>query len=92
MEIFFFLFHHAPLLREIEELTAYINKTEIKINEILDENEELRYKLGMDPREPLDLTSFRKNKAIRQEELKAVNFTLQREVSTSACVSSTNYE
>ncbi|GFO27236.1 centrosomal protein of 290 kda-like, partial [Plakobranchus ocellatus] len=66
--------------REIEELTAYINKTELKINEILDENEELRYKLGMDPREPLDLTSFRKNKAIRQEELKAVNFTLQREI------------
>ncbi|CAG5135824.1 unnamed protein product, partial [Candidula unifasciata] len=66
--------------REIEELTQYINKAEMKINEILDENEELRYKLGMDPREPLDLTELRKNKAIRQEELKAINFTLQREI------------
>ncbi|BFZ24638.1 hypothetical protein BsWGS_27677 [Bradybaena similaris] len=66
--------------REIEELTQYINKAEMKINEILDENEELRYKLGMDPREPLNLTEFRKNKAIRHEELKAVNFTLQREI------------
>ncbi|XP_005096015.2 centrosomal protein of 290 kDa [Aplysia californica] len=66
--------------REIEELTQYINKAELKINEILDENEELRYKLGMDPKEPLDLTEFRKNKAIRQEELKALNFTLQREI------------
>ncbi|XP_059169831.1 centrosomal protein of 290 kDa-like [Physella acuta] len=66
--------------REIEELTSYINKAELKINELLDENEELRYKLGMDPKEPLDLTEFRKNKAIRQEEMKALNFTLQREI------------
>ncbi|CAL1542937.1 unnamed protein product [Lymnaea stagnalis] len=66
--------------REIEELTQYINKAELKINELLDENEELRYKLGMDPKEPLDLTAFRKNKAIRQEEMKALNFTLQREI------------
>ena len=66
--------------RQIEELTQYINKAELKINEILDENEELRYRLGMDPRAPLDLTEFRKNKAIRQEEEKALNFILQRQV------------
>ncbi|XP_055888045.1 centrosomal protein of 290 kDa-like [Biomphalaria glabrata] len=66
--------------REIEELTQYINKAELKINELLDENEELRYKLGMDPKAPMDLTEFRKNKAIRQEEMKALNFTLQREI------------
>ncbi|KAH9503689.1 hypothetical protein Btru_067161 [Bulinus truncatus] len=66
--------------REIEELTQYINKAEMKINELLDENEELRYKLGMDPKAPMDLTEFRKNKAIRQEEMKALNFTLQREI------------
>lgn len=53
----------------------------MKINDILDENEELRYKLGMDPKEPMDLMEFRKNKAVRHEELKALNFTLQREVS-----------
>ncbi|XP_070190390.1 centrosomal protein of 290 kDa-like [Littorina saxatilis] len=66
--------------RQIEELTQYINKAELKINEILDENEELRYRLGMDPRAPLDLTEFRKNKAIRQEEEKALNFILQRQI------------
>lgn len=78
-----YIFPFSVIFREIEELTQYINKAEMKINEILDENEELRYKLGMDPREPLNLTEFRKNKAIRHEELKAVNFTLQREVSAN---------
>ena len=53
---------------------------ELKVNEVLDENEELRFKLGMDPRVPLDLTGFRKNKAIRREEEKALNFILQRQV------------
>ncbi|KAK3096658.1 hypothetical protein FSP39_002154 [Pinctada imbricata] len=66
--------------RQIEELTQHINKTEMKINDIEEENEELRFKLGMDPRDPLDLTEFRKNKNIRKEEEKALNFILQREV------------
>jgi hypothetical protein len=69
--------------RQIDELTQYINKMEIRINEVMDENEELRYKLGMDPRAPLDLTDFRKNKQIRKEEEKALNFILQRQVCIS---------
>lgn len=78
--VFFLTSDLALCCRQIEELTQYINKAELKINEILDENEELRYRLGMDPRAPLDLTEFRKNKAIRQEEEKALNFILQRQV------------
>ncbi|XP_021339748.1 centrosomal protein of 290 kDa-like, partial [Mizuhopecten yessoensis] len=66
--------------RQIEELTQYINKVEMKINDMEEENEDLRYRLGLDPREPLDLTQFRKNKATRKEEEKALNFILQREV------------
>ncbi|XP_056015074.1 centrosomal protein of 290 kDa-like [Ostrea edulis] len=66
--------------RQIEELTSHINKTEMKINDIEEENEELRFKLGMDPRDPLDLTEFRKNKQLRKEEEKALNFILQKEV------------
>lgn len=66
--------------RQIEELTSHINKTEMKINDIEEENEELRFKLGMDPRDPLDLTEFRKNKELRKEEEKALNFILQKEV------------
>lgn len=52
----------------------------MKINDIEEENEELRFKLGMDPRDPLDLTEFRKNKELRKEEEKALNFILQKEV------------
>uniref|UniRef100_K1PYW1 Centrosomal protein of 290kDa coiled-coil region domain-containing protein n=1 Tax=Magallana gigas TaxID=29159 RepID=K1PYW1_MAGGI len=66
--------------RQIEELTSHINKTEMKINDIEEENEELRFKLGMDPRDPLDLTEFRKNKELRKEEEKALNFILQKEI------------
>ncbi|XP_055954901.1 centrosomal protein of 290 kDa [Patella vulgata] len=66
--------------RQIEELTKHVNQAELRINDILDENEELRYKLGMDPKEPIDLTEFRKNKATRKEEEKALNFILQREI------------
>ncbi|XP_060063320.1 centrosomal protein of 290 kDa-like [Ylistrum balloti] len=66
--------------RQIEELTQYINKVEMKINDMEEENEDLRYRLGLDPREPLDLTQFRKNKATRKEEEKALNFILQQEV------------
>ncbi|KAJ8314697.1 hypothetical protein KUTeg_006847 [Tegillarca granosa] len=66
--------------RQIEELTQHINKAEMKINDIEEENEDLRYRLGMDPKEPLDLTEFRKNKKLRKEEEKALNFILQKEV------------
>ena len=53
----------------------------MRINDILDENEELRYRLGLDPKEPLDMKEFKKNKAIRKEEDRALNFALQGEVS-----------
>lgn len=52
----------------------------MKINDNEEENEDLRYRLGMDPKEPLDLTEFRKNKKLRKEEEKALNFILQKEV------------
>lgn len=79
--------HHTPQMlflylfdRQIEELTQVVNKIEMKINDCEEENEDLRYRLGMDPREPIDLTEFRANKAKRKEEEKALNFILQREV------------
>lgn len=68
------------LYRQIEELTQCVNKVEMKINDLEEENEDLRYKLGLDPREPIDLTEYRVNKAKRKEEEKALNFILQREV------------
>lgn len=52
----------------------------MKINDIEEENEELRFKFGMDSRDSLDLTEFRKNKEFRKEEEKVLNFILQKEV------------
>lgn len=48
----------------------------MKINDIEEENEELRFKFGMDSRDLLDLTEFRKNKEFRKEEEKVLNFIL----------------
>lgn len=50
------------------------------INDLCDENEDLRGRLGLDPRKPLDLTQFRSKKAVRKEEEKAMNYILQKEV------------
>ncbi|KAL4233575.1 hypothetical protein ACF0H5_008256 [Mactra antiquata] len=66
--------------RQIEELTHHINKTELAINDLCDENEDLRGRLGLDPRKPLDLTQFRSKKNVRKEEEKAMNYILQKEV------------
>ncbi|XP_041354240.1 centrosomal protein of 290 kDa-like [Gigantopelta aegis] len=67
-------------LADLEEFTQHINKAEMRINDILDENEELRYRLGLDPKEPLDMKEFKKNKAVRKEEDRALNFALQGEI------------
>jgi hypothetical protein len=67
--------------RQIEELTQHINKTELTINDLCDENEDLRGRLGLDPRKPLDLTKYRSDKKVRMEEEKAMNYILQKEVS-----------
>ena len=66
--------------RQIEELTQHINKSEMAINDLCEENEDLRGRLGLDPRKPLDLTEFRSKKAVRKEEEKALNYILQKEV------------
>ncbi|KAK2177677.1 hypothetical protein NP493_585g00005 [Ridgeia piscesae] len=59
--------------RQIEELTQYINTCELKINDLFDEVEELRERLGLDPKEPIDLGEFRKKKSVRTQEEKALN-------------------
>lgn len=50
------------------------------MNDLCDENEDLRGRLGLDPRKPVDLTQFRADKAKRLEGDKATNFMLQKEV------------
>ncbi|XP_052811330.1 centrosomal protein of 290 kDa-like [Mya arenaria] len=66
--------------KQIEELTQYINKSEMTINDLCDENEDLRGRLGLDPRKPIDLTQFRSDKAKRSEGDKATVIMLQKEI------------
>ena len=68
------------LCRQIEELTQYVNKEDMKMNDMADEVEELRERLGLDPKEPIDMTEFKKKKKIRQQEDRALNNILQKEV------------
>ncbi|XP_066447592.1 centrosomal protein of 290 kDa isoform X2 [Eleutherodactylus coqui] len=66
--------------REIETFTTDINKLELKINDILDENEDLRERLGLDPKTVIDLTDFRNVKALKQQQYRAENQVLLKEI------------
>ena len=53
------------------------------MNDLYDESEELRDRLGLDPKEPLDMGEYKKKKGVRMQEDKAVNMVLRKEVFAS---------
>uniref|UniRef100_A0A8V5FJE3 Uncharacterized protein n=1 Tax=Melopsittacus undulatus TaxID=13146 RepID=A0A8V5FJE3_MELUD len=65
---------------EIETLIKEGNKLELKINDFLDENEELRERLGLDPKTMIDLSEFRNSKALKQQQYRAENQILLQEI------------
>ncbi|XP_054242737.1 centrosomal protein of 290 kDa [Indicator indicator] len=58
---------------EIETLIQEVNKLELKINDVLDENEELRECLGLEPKTMIDLNEFRNSKTLKQQQYRAEN-------------------
>lgn len=65
---------------KIIDLTSQINKVGIAVNDVEAENEELRDRLGMDPREPLDIEAVKEKKLIKTEQQAALNRVLSKEV------------
>ncbi|NXY64641.1 CE290 protein, partial [Callaeas wilsoni] len=65
---------------EIESLIKEVNKLELKINDFLDENEELRERLGLEPKKMIDLNEFRNSKALKQQQYRAENQILLQEI------------
>ncbi|XP_015262907.1 PREDICTED: centrosomal protein of 290 kDa [Gekko japonicus] len=66
--------------REIQTLIKDVNKLELKINDFLDENEDLRERLGLDPKTMIDLTEFKNSKVLKQQQYKAENQVLLKEI------------
>ncbi|KAM6096205.1 centrosomal protein of 290 kDa [Chlamydotis macqueenii] len=65
---------------EIETLIKEVNKLELKINDFLDENEELRERLGLEQKTAIDLDEFRNSKALKQQQYRAENQILLQEI------------
>ena len=77
--------------RTIEELTMVVNRCEEKINDLYDEADSLREKLGYAPLEPIDMTQYRLNKGKRMQQDRALNRVLQKEASTTQLIAYSMY-
>ncbi|KAF8570529.1 hypothetical protein P879_01384 [Paragonimus westermani] len=66
--------------RQLEELCRVASQAESAANETSLENEHLRARLGISLDEPIDLDGYRRVKLAKEEEERAVNVVLQKEI------------
>nr|XP_039270892.1 centrosomal protein of 290 kDa-like isoform X2 [Styela clava] len=66
--------------QNIEELIRQVNQLEEKLNDILEENDEFRERLGINPRDLTDIAKMRKSRALRQQQYRAENQILLKEI------------
>jgi centrosomal protein CEP290 len=66
--------------RQMEDLAQFASRNELTVHEVNDENEELRAKLGMDPRTPMNVEQLKTARLTRTEANQAVVQVLQKEV------------
>ncbi|RDD38835.1 Centrosomal protein of 290 kDa [Trichoplax sp. H2] len=65
---------------DIQTLTQDVNKLMMEINDINDENEELRSRIGLSPREYVNVEEIMKRKANQRDQEKALNRVLTGEI------------
>lgn len=66
--------------RQLEDLAQFASRNELTVHEVTDENEELRAKLGMDPRTPMSVEQLKTARMTRTEANQAVVQVLQKEI------------
>ena len=74
------------ILRDIAELTQRVNVFESELNQLAEENEALRDRVGVGEGEQVDVTPLRSRRAAEMERLRETNRRLEREVGVGRSV------